>query len=110
MGEKYASRMTDERIVTGKAIDEVLKYYHYKPVEVPKSVKDPEEYIDYCLRPYGVMRREIVLEENWYRDAYGPMLAFMKEDGEPVTLLPGVVRGYYYNDSPQTARQEKRSE
>ena len=99
MGEKYASRMTDERIVTGKAIDEVLKYYHYKPVEVPKSVKDPEEYIDYCLRPYGVMRREIVLEENWYRDAYGPMLAFMKEDGESVTLLPGVVRGYYCNDS-----------
>ncbi|HBI51693.1 MAG TPA: NHLP bacteriocin export ABC transporter permease/ATPase subunit [Ruminococcaceae bacterium] len=99
MGEKYVSRITDERIITGKAIDEVLKYYHYKPVEVPRSVKDPEEYIDYCLRPYGVMRRDVVLEDGWYKDAYGPMLAFRKEDSEPVTLLPGALRGYFFNDS-----------
>ena len=95
-GDRKASRFSDERIITGQAIDEVLKYYHYKPVEVPKSVKDPEEYIDYCLRPHGLMRRDINLDEGWYRDSFGPVLAFMKEGGEPVTLLPGTLRGYYY--------------
>ena len=95
-GDRKASRFSDERIITGQAIDEVLKYYHYKPVEVPKSVKDPEEYIDYCLRPHGIMRRDINLDEGWYRDSFGPVLAFMKEGGEPVTLLPGTLRGYYY--------------
>ena len=95
-GDRKASRFSDERIITGQAIDEVLKYYHYKPVEVPKSVKDPEEYIDYCLRPHGLMRRDINLDEGWYRDSFGPVLAFMKEGGEPVTLLPGTLHGYYY--------------
>ena len=95
-GDRKASRFSDERIITGQAIDEVMKYYHYKPIEVPKSVKDPEEYIDYCLRPHGLMRRDINLDEGWYRDSFGPVLAFMKEGGEPVTLLPGTLRGYYY--------------
>ena len=89
MGEKYASRISDDRIITGQAIDEVLKYYHCKPVEVPKSVRDKEEYIDYCLRPYGIMRREIALEDGWYKDAYGVILAFGKDGGEPAALLPG---------------------
>ncbi|MBR5088009.1 MAG: hypothetical protein IK093_01135, partial [Ruminiclostridium sp.] len=42
-GDRKASQYSDERIITGQAIDEILKYYHYKPVEVPKTVKDPEE-------------------------------------------------------------------
>ena len=98
MGEKYASRISDDRIITGQAIDEVLKYYHCKPVEVPRSVRDKEEYIDYCLRPYGIMRREIALEDGWYKDAYGVILAFGKDGGEPAALLPGLFRGYYYTD------------
>ena len=97
-GDRTASRFSDERIITGKAIDEVLKYYHYKPTEVPKTVKDPEEYIDYCLRPHGLMRRDINLDEGWYRDSFGPVLAFMKDSGDPVTLLPKTLYGYYFID------------
>ena len=97
-GDRKASQYSDERIITGQAIDEILKYYHYKPVEVPKAVKNPEEYIDYCLRPYGLMRRDINLEEGWYKDSFGPVLAFLKDDGEPVTVLPGKIFGYYFID------------
>ena len=97
-GDRTASRFSDERIITGKAIDEILKYYHYKPTEVPKTVKDPEEYIDYCLRPHGLMRRDINLDEGWYRDSFGPVLAFMKDSGDPVTLLPKTLYGYYFID------------
>ena len=104
MGQRRAKQVSGERIVAREAIDEVLKYYHCKPVEVPKGIQDNDEYMDYCLRPYGMMRRVILLEDGWYRDAYGPVLAFEKESGQPVTLLPGAWRGYAYTD-PETGKR-----
>jgi NHLM bacteriocin system ABC transporter ATP-binding protein len=90
--------MSDERIITSQAIEDILKYYHYKPVELPKGVRDHEEQLDYSLRPHGIMRRTVELDEGWYRDSYGPLLAYLKEDGTPVALLPKKIIGYYYTD------------
>ena len=98
MGYRTASKILDERIVTKDAIGEILKYYRYKPVDVPESLTSAEEQLDYCLRPYGLMHREVELTENWYKDAYGPMLGFLKEDSLPVALLPGKASGYIYTD------------
>ncbi len=98
LGQRTAERISDDHIVTKKAIDDILKYFHYKPVEIPKNVKEHEDQLDYCLRPHGLMKRQITLEENWYKDAYGPVLAYTKEDNEPVALLPDKLIGYYYKD------------
>ena len=98
LGKRTAEKIGDARIVTKSAIDEILKYYHYKPMEIPDEVKTAEEQMDYCLRPYGLMRRNVELTEGWYRDAYGPILAFTKESGQSVALLPGTVHGYAYRD------------
>jgi NHLM bacteriocin system ABC transporter ATP-binding protein len=98
LGHKTAERMSDERIITKGAIDEILKYFHYKPVEIPESVTKPSEQLDYCMRPYGLMNRTVELEEGWYKDAFGPILAFTKDGGKPVALLPGTITGYRYTD------------
>ena len=103
MGDRKASQYSDERIITGHAIEEILKYYHCKPVEVPKTIRDPEEYIDYCLRPHGLMRRDINLDPGWYRDSFGPVLAFLKDSGDPVAVFPGKIGGYRFTD-PETGR------
>ena len=103
MGEKDAQRIGDARIITKSAIDEILKYYHYKPSELPESITDPDEQLDYCLRPHGIMRRSVELKKGWYKDAYGPILAFCKADGSPVALLPGTVCGYFFKD-PATGK------
>ena len=103
MGEKDAQRIGDARIIAKNAIDEILKYYHYKPSELPESITDPDEQLDYCLRPHGMMRRSVELKKGWYKDAYGPILAFRKEDGSPVALLPGAIHGYTYKD-PATGK------
>ena len=103
MGEKDAQRIGDARVITKSAIDEILKYYHYKPSELPESITDPDEQLDYCLRPHGMMRRSVELKKGWYKDAYGPILAFRKEDGSPAALLPGTIRGYYFRD-PATGK------
>ncbi len=98
LGKSNAVRISDEYIITKQAIDDILKYYHMKPVEYPKSIKTHEEQLDYCLRPYGIMKRQVTLSERWYRDSYGPILAYTKEEHEPVALLPDKLTGYYYND------------
>ena len=98
LGKQRAGLLDDERIVAKAAMDEILKYYHYKPTEIPNDIRDFDEQLEYCLRPHGIMRRSVQLEEGWYRDAFGPMLAFRKEDGAAVALLPKPFIGYRFRD------------
>ena len=74
LGNRAVSQMAGDRLVAREALDDVLKYYHYKPVEIPENIRDVNEQLDYALRPVGLMTRDVILEEGWYRDAFGPML------------------------------------
>ena len=98
LGKQRAGLLDDERIVAKAAIDEILKYFHYKPTEIPSEIRDFDEQLEYCLRPHGLMRRAVQLEDGWYKDAFGPMLAFRKEDGAAVALLPKPSFGYTFRD------------
>ena len=98
MGSRQADRLKDNHIYAKEAIDEILKYYHCEPANVPEEVTDPDEQLEYCLRPHGIMRRAVRLEQGWYKDAMGPMLAFLRDSGAPVALLPGSFYGYSYRD------------
>ena len=98
LGERTATKISDEHIITRQAIDDILKYYHFQPIEIPNSIKNHEEQLDYCLRPHGLMKRQIRLEGSWWKDAYGAILAYQKDSGEPTALLPDKFSGYYYLD------------
>ena len=98
LGKNRAGRLNDERIVIQAAIDQLLKYYHFRPVEIPDGLKDEEERLEYALRPHGLMHRNVTLSGSWYREAYGPMMVRRKEDGLPVVLLPRMFGGYYWKD------------
>ncbi len=104
LGGQEAQRLRDERLIAKAALDEILKYYHYKPVEVPEDVGDFDEQLAYVLRPLGLMTRDVKLEPGWYRDAFGPMLGFLKEGGTAVALLPRGLAGYCYVD-PATGKR-----
>ncbi|MBR5365399.1 MAG: NHLP bacteriocin export ABC transporter permease/ATPase subunit [Clostridia bacterium] len=111
LGKRTAEKIGDARIVSKSAIDEIVKYYHCKPVEVPEAIETTEDQLAYCLRPHGLMYRTVELTEDWYRDAFGPILAFTKEEELPVALLPGAVYGYTYLDleTGKRKRIDKRS-
>lgn len=96
LGRQRAGVLNEEHVVTKAAIDEILKFFHYKPAEIPDSVKDPDEQLEFCLRPHGIMRRNVRLEEGWYKDSFGPLLAFLKNDETPVALLPKPFMGYWF--------------
>ena len=104
LGRQRAGILSDDRIVTKAAIDDILKFYHYKPVEIPDNVKGLDEQLEFCLRPHGLMYRSVKLEQGWYKDAFGPMLAYRKEDGMAVALLPKRFAGYWYVD-PVTGKK-----
>ena len=57
MGQRRAEALGDKYIITKNAIDEILKYYHFKTIDLPLKVKNAEDQLDYCLRPHGLMRR-----------------------------------------------------
>ena len=98
MGQRMSQALNDDRQVTTDAIGEILKYYHIKPQEVPESIKDMNEVLEYLMRPSGIMRRSVKLEKGWYKDAVGAMLGTRKDDGSVIALLPHGLTGYRFYD------------
>ncbi|MBQ6575563.1 MAG: ATP-binding cassette domain-containing protein, partial [Lachnospiraceae bacterium] len=73
------------------------KYYNIKVREVPERLKSIDEVLEYLLRPYGIMTRQVVLTEGWRNNASGAMLTTFADDGKPVALIPAGA-GYKYAD------------
>ena len=98
VGREAAGSMVSERIVTKGAVDDILKYYHINPVDIPSHVTDPDEQLEYALRPHGIMHRMVALTEGWHKDAFGPMIAYRVSDGTPVPVFPKPNEGYWFHD------------
>ena len=98
LGKKMSSALNDSRIITKNAIDAILKFYHVPSREVPEELEDMNEQLEYLMRPYGIMRRSVILESDWYKDAIGAMLGIRKDNGTVVALIPSGFSGYEYFD------------
>ena len=97
-GRKIEASLNNDRAVTKDAIDEILRYYHVKSREVPDGISDVNEQLEYLMRPFGIMRRTVKLENGWYSDAIGAMLGVLRESGRVVALIPTGLSGYSYFD------------
>ena len=98
MGRRMSKALNDNRQITADAIGDILKYYRVAPQEVPETITDMNEVLEYLLRPSGFMRRTVELENGWYRDAIGAMLGTRKDDGSVVALIPTGINGYSFYD------------
>ena len=83
---------------TRRALEEILTFYRYEIPDSPIRFEDPEEQMDFMLRPSGLMRREVKLSEGWYKEAIGPIMGFYKDNGLPVAFIPDPFFGYRYKD------------
>ena len=106
MGRTLSAALQNERGQATDAIGSILKYYHIKVREVPENLSTIEEVLEYLLRPYGIMTRQVILREGWRRDASGAMLTTFADDGKPVALIPAGANGYKYAD-PATGQMTK---
>ena len=101
MGRHVARSLEKDRNSAGDAMEEILRYYRIKPKEIPDSIRkldDIQETLEYMMRPYGIMRRNVKLPKGWYRDAAGAMIGVRKDDGSSVALIPDGWGKYCYRD------------
>lgn len=80
---------------TNRAILQILKYFHVKGCDI-ESTGELDDKLEQVLNPYGIMRRRVLLKDEWYKDAYGPFLTSLKETGEIIALIPAHPSGYKY--------------
>ncbi len=85
------------------AVKTCLKYNGVEVGDVPASVTDVGERIEWLCRPSGTMHRKVRLEPGWYKQAFGALLGRF-DTGEPIALLPRGTRGYCYLD-PSSGRK-----
>ncbi len=79
------------------AIEEILKYYHVPSQELPVSIKDVDDVLEFLLRPSGIMHRTVELDDVWYKEGMGAFLC-MTQDGTITALIPKGTSGYTYYD------------
>ena len=91
---EFAERKMDDHAAAIVAIEHIMRYYRYETVDVPESVTGIYGQLDFCLRPHGVMYREVKLDKDWYKDSIGPIMAYTVEGGMPIALMPGKIMGY----------------
>lgn len=104
LGRKIlAQTLSDDGARTRTAMEEILRYYHVKPAEIPDNVTDLDEQIECLLRPEGIMKRAVKLTGKWYRDGAGALLGRTRA-GENVALIPHGVSGYAFIDPKTGAR------
>lgn len=80
-----------------------LRYCRAEPGNVPEGVTDIDQYLDYLFQPSGTMCRTVRLDGEWYKHAFGAMIARL-DTGESIALVPRGVSGYHFLD-PSTGRK-----
>lgn len=95
MGERLKEALSRDEIAD-TAIDEILRFYHFKikPDRASSKARSVEEQMEYRLRPFGIKSRTVTLDKGWYKQAVGAMIGTLKEDGSAVALIPGKISGY----------------
>ena len=95
MGSRLRNALSEKEIA-GSAIEEILKYYHFREKEKDNlpQFQTVDEQVEYRMRPFGIKNRKVILDKGWYRVAVGPMLGTLAESGTAVALIPGKVSGY----------------
>lgn len=99
MGKRITRILNEDSVNAKSAIDYVLKYYHVKSLDLPDGIKDINDQLEYLMRPAGIMRRTVLLQDEWYKDAVGAMLGSRKDDGTPIAIIPTGLTGYKFYDS-----------
>lgn len=98
-GQRLSEILGDSNLAAREALHEIMYFYHVVPSDTPDNIKTPEDEMEYLLRPYGIMHREVELDGEWFEDATGAMLAVRSDDKSVIALIPGHLGGYTFYDN-----------
>lgn len=104
VSQKNRKSFSEDRSTVGRtALEEICNYFHLEAQKIPERVTDIQEQMEYIFRPHGIMRRNVKLKGEWWKDSYGPLLA-EKSDGSIAALIPEKAGVYTYKDSKSEER------
>ena len=61
LGGEQAEKIQDKRQVIKGNIDEIMRFYHLRPIDVSKEMIDVDSEFYYILKSRGIMKRKISL-------------------------------------------------
>ena len=93
---RHVLNKNEDYVYTQDAMNSILHYYGYKADDLSRDIKDFNEQLEFICRPHGLMRRDVKLEKGFYNEAMSPLLAFYKDSGKPVAILPDIRFGFYF--------------
>ena len=103
-----------ESTVPQETIRQLELICRFLGLEVPEKARECEnleEQIDVMLQPSGATRRNVELNDVWWKNGDGPLLAYAEKDKEILALIPNRFGGYHYTDpkSGQKVRVTKKN-
>lgn len=104
-GRRMTGGRLGERTDVNDAVSCLLAYMGIKEKEVPAGIVNLRDRLDYLLSSTGILYREIVLTKGWRKDAMGPMIGSLANEGKVVTLVPSNMGGYEYIDPKDGTRK-----
>jgi len=105
MGKNIKDAMSN-RDSSEAAMTQILNSFGIKGDgrRLPGGIIDPDEIMEYMLRPYGIMRRPVKLDSRWYKDADGTLLTTLRDSGKMVVIHRSKSKGFCYLN-PETNKE-----
>ena len=90
------SDLSDEQVRENYVISQILSYFRYQMVDVPKGIKNFTEKLNYVLGQFDIEYRKVELNDEYVGDPTSPILIFTLLNNIPVLLFPKGTEKYYY--------------
>ena len=95
------SRYYAEETASLEKIRQIKRICRYLDLPIPEKIPEIpniNDQIEYILQYSGAVKRHVELNDTWWKDGDGPLLAQIKGTEDVIALLPGKTRGYYFTD------------
>ena len=90
------SGLSDEEIRENYAISQILSFFKYRSVDIPKNMPKFLDKLNYALGQYDIQYRKVELNDSYITDANSPLLFFSVINDIPIVLFPAQNDRYYY--------------
>ena len=90
------SELGDEEIRDNYAISQILSFFRYRMIDVPKNISKFMDKLNYALGQYDIQYRKVELNDSYITDANSPLLFFSVLNDIPIVLFPAKNDRYYY--------------
>ncbi len=88
--------LTDEQIKDNFVISQILSYFNHQPIDIPKSIDNFEDKLNYVISQTDFVYRKINLDKSYSDNNKFPILIFVPFNNSPVLLFPKGKDKYYY--------------